>query len=396
MKIIELSKSGSLKIQRKEYMLFEADLELMPKSVGFGEWCHFKNSKTSEIFLGYINPYSKENKPKVHIVCPIVDLTLSTESLIKDKIKKAFDYRKLLGLKSGRYFFGEGDELFGLIVDVYDEIVLIQISTAGIDLHRNLILNYYKELFASHQVYILSNEKNREGESLPIYKDEIETSKAIKISDNNISYHLSWSVFQKNGFYFDHRDNRLKMLKIVNEFKIDKSKKCLDLFCYLGAWGFHLLKDGFKSVDFVDQANLKAQIGETQILNKLSNSGEFYQENSFNFLDKKIVDDTKYKVICSDPPAFTKTSSKVKEALEGYSRLHQKLMRVLDNDSLLFIGSCTHYVTLEDLDSTVKQAAQKYNRKIKLLEIGIQSKDHPIVGLSSKGNYIKFLAYYVH
>jgi 23S rRNA (cytosine1962-C5)-methyltransferase len=115
----------------------------------------------------------------------------------------------------------------------------------------------------------------------------------------------------------------------------------------------------------------------------------------FKYLDQALVENKKFDVIVSDPPAFTKSEKNKVTALQGYEKLHMKSMKLLNDQGIMVVASCTHYASFEELDKTVQDAAFRNGQKIQLLDLGGQGFDHPMTGLKDKSFYIKYLVYYV-
>jgi 23S rRNA (cytosine1962-C5)-methyltransferase len=175
-----------------------------------------------------------------------------------------------------------------------------------------------------------------------------------------------------------------------------KKENGLDLFSYVGSWGLHLLAAGVTFVEFVDQGQMRSAIEDNLELNKFSNRGNFIRSDVFKFLDQALVQNKKYDIIVSDPPAFTKSEKNKMAALQGYEKLHMKAMKLLNNEAVMVVASCTHYVNYEELDKTVQDAAFRNGQSIQLLDLGGQGFDHPMTGLRDKSFYIKYLVYYVN
>lgn len=402
MKSLILHNKSSTKVVRGERELTFSDLTEEPRGTIPGEWILLLDLNSKRNYLAYINSFS-ENYFKIKIICEDFEKQFNANSneetvailLIENFLKEAFLKRKVFkGYETGsRLVYGSADFLPGLIVDMHEKIILIQINTAGIDRFRNLIHGIIQDSYKSHKVLFLDNVEYRKSEMLPTYESE-KLNEDLTILENSIRYKIDKSVVQKNGYYYDHRENRNKLRALLKRSSLTLQSG-LDLFCYVGSWGLHLLDSGVPKVDFVDQANMEKVVEENVKLNGYNNKGSFFRSDVFKFLDQAILQNKKYDVIISDPPAFTKSEKNKIQALQGYEKLHTKAMKLLNDKSLFVAASCTHPVGIEELDRTVQEAAFKNNLKVQLLDLGTQGFDHPSSGFKDNGFYIKYLVYYV-
>lgn len=397
MKVIELKDAGLSKIKKFEFELREEDLVDLPRGVTPGEWIIVENKKNQKSFLAYVNLHS-ECTHKVKILFAIEDHSAfkaqGVEVVVLERLlTKANDKRKSFKeLEHGyRMVHGAQDNLPGLIIDVFLNTVLIQINTAGIDRFREFIQSFCKNLFEGKKVVLLDDEGYRKNEYLPVFSSS-EMPEYIDVRENDFRYQISNTVFQKIGFYYDHRFNRKKMEDSIKSMS-RKYTNGLDLFSYVGSWGMHALRAGVDHVDFVDQGNMGEAITKNLSMNNLDQRGLFFRSDVFKFLDQKINENTKYDIVISDPPAFTKSEKNKPNAISGYEKLHQKCLKVLNADGLFVVASCTHYVSLDELDKTVQTAVVREGVKLQMLDIGIQTPDHPISSFLDKGNYIKYILY---
>ncbi len=297
---------------------------------------------------------------------------------------------KLKGYAEGsRLFYGNSDGVPGLIIDKFVNASIIQINSAGVDRFRDLIRQHVEEL-TQEKAYFLDNEKYREKEFLPRF--EKEQHPALDVLENGLKYHLRSEIVQKVGFYYDHRENRLQMRSLIERFKL-VPKQGLDLFCYAGAWGMNALASGVETVDFVDQGDFEVEMNESLKLNAFSGKGKFYRSDVFRFMDDALAKNQKYDLVMCDPPAFAKSSLQKVQALEGYTKLHRKVMRLAAPGALAVFSSCTHYVTHEEFQKNIVDAALKMGRKIQLVHVGMQGLDHPVNSLMDRANYIKSYFY---
>ena len=401
MKNISIVPKASLKVVRGECELSEKDVEEIPKGLSPGEWVCLIDKTATKKYVAHINPYS-ESFFKIKIVKNVsIDWkALKNESetavdFIRERIVEAAHKRKsFLNYNDGcRLIYGSSDHLTGLIVDVYQKYIFIQINVAGIDRFRKDVGIIIQEIFPHHVIRFFDNPQYRKQEVLPVYETEV-IAEDLRVKENNIDYVVSKKTLQKIGYYYDHRENRQKLLTTLLKLNVNKDKG-LDLFSYVGSWGLHLLKGGVAHVDFVDQGDMALDIEANLKINHFNGSGLFYRSDVFKYLDEAYAQKKFYDVIVSDPPAFTKSEKNKNTALGGYEKLHQKAMRLIGDRGIFVAASCTHYVTHEELDKTVQVSAMKNNQTVQLLDIGMQGFDHPVKGFTDKGFYIKYLLYLV-
>ena len=392
MKEFILSKSGAQKIRNLSSFLSVLDIEDSVNSTTPGQWVYFNNTKTKQKYLGFVNKLCQDKGRAISICSEVNSSIESIEKFIYLKIQNAYEYRSKLYKESSRLFFGKSDDLPGLIVDEYENIVLIQINSSGIDFYRDEIKKIYKDL-TNKEAVLLDNKSYRSVEGLPDYEADL-LPDMIEIIENDLKYTLNSKSLQKVGYYYDHRVNRDKLYNWIKEQDM-KSSKGVDLFSYIGSWGMHLLKAGVKAVDFVDQGDFSEDININSKLNNFDGKIEFHRSDVFKFLDKCILENKTYNYICCDPPAFTKSKKNKSNALVGYEKLHSKVFKIASRGSFIAFGSCTKYIDILEFQKTITLSAQKESRKISLIDVGSQAPDHRNSGLMDMSNYIKFLLYYV-
>ena len=394
MKIVELSKDGAQKLLKGSKELYPRDLSESVKSCIPGEWIYLKNSKKNIHYLSFVNPLTI-NTPIAHILCEgqydqKTDIEILLE-LMNISIKKREFYK---GYENcSRLVYGNSDNIPGLIVDSYLNCIVIQINTAGVDRFREEVRGFFRDKFSSKKIYLLDNEKYRERESLPIYEKEV-IEENLKILENDLNLIVEKGSVQKVGYYYDHRENRDRAVKLLSKLN-KKFEKGLDLFSYVGSWGLHFLKSNVSEVTFVDQGSMENSINENLRLNDFGERGHFIRKNVFEYIKEAKNNGETFDIICSDPPAFCKSKKDERKAYDGYLKLHKNLFDILNPESILIACSCTQYVSWESFQKNIEEAALQKNRKIQLLDIGVQGFDHPTTNLNNKNTYLKYLAYKV-
>lgn len=374
----------------------------MPKGLRPGEWVIIEDQQAKKNYIAYINPYA-ESFYKIKIlkedVQKKVNIKTDEETLAKEIIvehlQTAFRKREFfLDYNHGaRLVYGMNDALPGIIVDKYQKYIFAQINTAGMDRFRDLIKAEIVKRYPDQKVLFFDNPEYRKAEVLPIHEPE-KISEDLDVLENGLKYKITQQVMQKIGYYYDHRENRSKLANLLKRTSFAK-KTGLDLFSYVGSWGLHMLSAGVEHVEFVDQGNMEEVTINHLKMNGFEGRGKFTRSDVFKFIDSSIATEKKYDVIVSDPPAFTKSEKNKITALQGYEKLHLKTMKLLNDEAVMVVASCTHHVNYEELDKTVQDAAIKNSQKVHLLDLGAQGFDHPFSGFNDKSFYIKYLVYFV-
>lgn len=391
MRQIILSKSGAQKVRHEIHELYQKDFAGKLSGHYPGEWIIVVDSKKDHLHLGHI--YSLfEDKVFVYLHEKLhKKLVINIDTYLVDRLNKALDYREQFSgyFPHARLVYGAMDRLPGLTIDGYNNINVVELNSCTYDSYMELIANTLNERTSRESVFHIKKERRIEA-GIPV-AEVVNTDIKLDILEGDLKLVVLESVFQKNGYYYDHRENRLRARRMIRNLQ-KPPRTALDLFCYVGSWGLSFLKEGCEQVTFVDQGNLAENIKENLELNSFSGRGDFYQEDVFKFLERT---NEQFDLVCSDPPAFAKNKKSKKRAIEGYTKLHIKALKSVAPGGLFIAASCTKYVSLYEFQKTVSEAASKINRKIRMLDVGLQGYDHPMVDFDSNSNYIKYLMYYV-
>ena len=338
-----------------------------------------------ELFLGigYINPQS---------LISIRLLTREKEEInrgfFQRRINDAFNLRKrLLGERDAfRLIYSEGDYLPGLIVDKYANSLVLQFLTAGMEEFKSIIIGVLDDILKP-EIMVLRNESRvRTLEGLPLYKDVIKGGLQTLpvIHENGLLFEIDPYEGQKTGFFLDQQENRTSLKKYV------RGGKGLDLFCYLGAWSMHLASAGAEviGVDASERAVTQAQkIAE---MNGLTERTCFLKDDVFSFLEKELAStEKKYDFIVLDPPAFVKSSGKIKEAVKAYRELNEMSMRLIKPGGLLATSSCSYHLSKEMFIDMLNAAGKIAQRSLRLIEMRSQGPDHPALLSMPETEYLK-------
>jgi 23S rRNA (cytosine1962-C5)-methyltransferase len=311
----------------------------------------------------------------------------------KQKLQKALDLRKILGLINNpevtvfRLINAEGDGFPGLIVDYYNGVLVMQAHSIGMFRNLDVLSEILTELF-NNQIKAVYN---KSGSTLP-YKADInknnyyifDRDKSFDVTENGLAFSVNWEEGQKTGFYIDQRENRA----LLKRFSMDKN--VLNLFGYTGGFSIYALSGGCKSVDTVDSSRKAIELANKNVEANFGtvdrHRGIVY--DAFKYLDETNMD---YDVMVLDPPAFAKHHNVLQNALQGYKKLNRKAIQQINEGGILFTFSCSQVVSKENFKKMVFTAAAGAGREVRILYQMDQPADHPVNVYHPEGEYLKGL-----
>ncbi len=293
-----------------------------------------------------------------------------------------------------RLVHGEGDNLPGLIVDIYGKTAVMQAHSVGIHADRSVIA---EALLSVLSVVNIENLFYKSKGTLP-YKAGIEAEDLYLAGgkdvnevgiENGFTFHIDWLKGQKTGFFIDQRDNRT----LLEHYSSGRS--VLNMFCYTGAFSVYALRGGAHRVDSLDSSSKAVSIAGQNIL---ANFGEEQRHTShvgdaFKFLQE--ADAGTYDLIVVDPPAFAKHRGAINNALQGYKKLNQLAIEKIAPGGILFSFSCSQVIQKEQFRLALFSAAAITGRKVRVLHQLSQPADHPINIYHPEGEYLKGLVLHV-
>ena len=323
---------------------------------------------------------------------------LIDEAFLKKRVENAWQYRKdTVDISSCRLIFGEADFLPGLVVDKYEDVLVVESLALGMDRMKETIVTLLKEALAAdgiqiRGVYERSDAKVGLKEGLPRVKDFIgepfDTN--VEIVENGVHYMVDVVDGQKTGFFLDQKYNRLAMQRIC------KGKTVLDCFTHMGTFALNAGFAGAKEVTGLDISEYAVEQATANAkLNHLENTVTFRCANVLDELPRLANEGVKYDVVILDPPAFTKSREATKNAIKGYREINMKGMKLVKNGGYLATCSCSHFMTQELLAKTIKEAAKATHKRLRQVEFRTQSPDHPILWAADESYYLKFYIFQV-
>ena len=343
---------------------------------------------------GYIN---QNSKIRIRMMTREPD-QLIDEDFLRRRVENAWQYRKdTVDTSSCRLIFGEADFLPGLVVDKYEDVLVVESLALGIDRMKETIVGLLKETLAKdgimiRGVYERSDAKVRLKEGLPRVKGFIGEPFAtnVEIVENGVHYMVDLVDGQKTGFFLDQKYNRLAMQRIC------QGKTVLDCFTHMGTFALNAGIAGAKEVTGLDISEFAIeQARANAVLNHLEDRVKFRCANVLDELPRLANEGAKYDVVILDPPAFTKSREATKNAIKGYREINMKGMKLVKNGGYLATCSCSHFMTQELLAKTIKEAAKATHKRLRQVEFRTQSPDHPILWAAEESYYLKFYVFQV-
>lgn len=283
-----------------------------------------------------------------------------------------------------RLVHGEGDGLPGLVLDRYDDIIVGQAGTAGMEAMKADVVAAVRRVVAPRLFVWKNDSAARELEGLPAYveADGGEVPASVLVEENGISFRAPLAAGQKTGWFFDQAANRRALLKYVPGARV------LDVFSYVGAWGLAASKAGASEVTCVDaSATALTAIGQTAAAHGLDVRS--MKGDAFDALAELQRSGARYDVVILDPPAFIKRRKQIPRGEAAYRRLNQLGLQLLAPDGILVSCSCSYHLAADNLLALLQKAARHSGRFLQLLESGGQSPDHPVHPAIPETRYLK-------
>ncbi len=328
-------------------------------------------------------------------------LTFDREAIDREfyrrRLETAYRVRVCIGVadrpdnNTYRLVHGEGDNLSGLVIDIYGGTAVMQAHSVGMHRDRKMIAEALKEVMGDK----IENIFYKSETTLP-YKAELGQENGFLIGggaddiavENGLKFHVDWLKGQKTGFFVDQRDNR-SLLE-----RYSKGRNVLNMFCYTGGFSFYAMRGGAKTVHSVDSSQKAIDLTNANVRLNFPDDPrhEAFTEDAFKYLDRM---GDNYDLIILDPPAFAKHKDALRNALKGYTRINNKAFEKIQRGGILFTFSCSQVVTKDHFRAAVFTAAAQAGRKVRILHQLHQPADHPINIYHPEGEYLKGLVLYV-
>lgn len=390
-KTVRLKKGKEESLRRFHPWVFSGAIASLSEPIEEGEIVRVCNNSGDFIAIGYFQLGSIAVR-----ILSFEDIEIDKE-FWRRKLSIALKMRNSIGIadtannNTYRLVHGEGDNLPGLIVDIYDKTAVMQAHSIGMHLQKDTIAKALVEVMDKQidSVYYKSETTLpfKVGDGLENGFIYGQCSDNIAL-ENGLRFYVDWLKGQKTGFFIDQRENR----SLLESYS--KGKRVLNMFCYTGGFSVYAMRGGAEIVHSVDSSAKAIELTEKNIhLNFPEDKRHTgFCEDAFKYLEK--VND-KYNLIILDPPAFAKHRMALHNALKGYTRLNAKAMEKIDKGGILFTFSCSQAVSKEHFRNAVFTAATLAKRNVRILHQLHQPADHPINIYHPEGEYLKGLVLYV-
>ncbi|MGK0674694.1 MAG: class I SAM-dependent rRNA methyltransferase [Halothiobacillaceae bacterium] len=332
--------------------------------------------------LAYVNPHSL-------IVARMFDRGEHRldRSLIVHRLNIALGLReRLFPTPHYRLVHGEADGLPGLVVDRYGDVLVAQITTAGMDAVREALVEALVKVLKPSGILLRNDTASRELEGLEKGVELVfgEVPEEVELIENGATFRMRPWDGQKTGWFYDQADNRARLPRYV------KGARVLDLFSYMGGWGIQALRHGASEAVCVDTSALALEQSRVNAdLNGVGQGLRTIEGDVFEVLRRLREERERFDVVVCDPPAFIKRRKDVEAGLAAYRRVNQMAMQVLSRDGILIACSCSYHLQRDKLLELMWAAARHVDRSMQILECGRQGGDHPVHPAIPETDYLK-------
>jgi 23S rRNA (cytosine1962-C5)-methyltransferase len=375
--------------------IYHTEILRLTAPIADGELVQVKDHRQRLIGTGFFNSKSKIN---VRVLAP--ERVEVNEMFFEERIRAALAVRQkhLPGASSFRVVNAESDFLSGLIVDKYEDVLVVQISSLGMDQRKAQIVAALQKIFSPRAILERSDMATRKFEGLGEAEGVLTGafSGPISVNLNGLKFETDLIGGHKTGMYLDQQLN----YETVAHFA--KYAQVLDCFSFLGGFGLHAARAGAAHVHFLDQsADAIAAATRNATVNGLAEKCSFEAVNVFDWLKantavkphERVI--PRFDLIILDPPSFTRNRASVPDALRGYKEIHLRALKLLKPGGTLATFCCSHHVDIATFQDVILSAAYDTRHVLRRVATYSQSPDHPIIPMIPETEYLKGFAFEV-
>ena len=358
-----------------------------------GELAQVRDHRTRLLGAGF---YNSKSKISVRILAP--DRIRPNEAFFEERIRAALAVRQrhLPNATSFRVVNAESDFLSGLIVDKYEDVLVVQISALGMDMRKEHIVAALQKIFSPRAIMERSDVASRKFEGLEPANGILagECDGKIVVNLNGIKFETDLIGGHKTGMYLDQQANYQAVSAL------GKGGQVLDCFSCLGGFGLHAVRAGAAHVHMLDQSEDAIEASKRNAAaNGLAEQCSYDTINVFDWLKnntavkphERVI--PRFDLIILDPPSFTRNRASVPDALRGYKEIHLRALKLLKPGGTLATFCCSHHVSTELFQDTLLSAAFDTRHVLRRVATYAQSPDHPIIPMIPETEYLKGFAF---
>lgn len=393
-----LARQRRKRLEQGHPWVFQSEVNYIDGEIEPGDIVDITNHKGVFLARGYANPKSQ-------IIARVLSYKPNeaiNQEFFTSRVRQAWEYRQrfLKDPTSCRVIYGEADFLPGLIVDKYEDVLVVQILSLGMEVRKELILNALLDVFQPQGVYLRNDVHVRTLEGL---SQETGTwfgkvPRLVEIRENGLRILVDVYEGQKTGYFFDQRENRASLEPLIQSTVHDKGgASVLDCFSHTGSFAVHALHYGARQVTAVDISESAIEMAKQNIeLNGGLDRAEFQTANVFDFLQAAQQAKLQYDVVILDPPAFAKSRRTVDSARRGYKEINLRGLKLVRDGGFLVTASCSYHMLPDMFQELILDAAFDSHKILRLVQFSGAGKDHPEIAGVTEGHYLKFAVYEVH
>lgn len=420
---VYLVRNRKKRLEENHPWIYQSEVERIEGEYSPGDIVEVLNHQGHFMAEGFINPKSQMI---VRVLTFNAEEEISKELFVK-RMLNAWTYRQrfLPHIRSCRAIYGEADFLPGLVVDKYEDVLVVQILALGMEVRKDWILDALLEVFKPKAIFLRNDVYVRELEGLEqetgFWYGSSETQ--IEIEENGVKYVVDIEGGQKTGFFFDQRENRASIAPLMQgwgkvhgielkeadgELKPFNQRgkevknpfwdgaEVLDCFTHTGSFGLNACKYGAKKVTMLDISEHAIETAkQNALLNGFLHRVDFVTANAFDYLREAVKEGKIWDVVIIDPPAFTKSRGNIEGACRGYKDVNLNGLKLVREGGYLVTASCSYHVRPDVFQATVQEAARDAKKVLRQVHWSGAGIDHPQVLGVDEGDYLKFGIYEV-
>lgn len=392
---ITISPEGETWLDKGQMWMYKNNIASLDDSIENGSLIDIITTQGRYLGTGFL---SKESHITVRILSKNKEDIIDRD-FFKKRIQFAYDFRKTLesdNITNCRLVFGEADGLPGLTADRYNDIIVTQISSYGLEMIKDMIYEILLEVLREDDQEISGiyerndiNIRSKEGLSMEKgpYKNMSVPTKTV-ISENGLKLNVDVENGQKTGYFLDQKSNRVLLRHMAHE------KRVLDCFSHTGGFALNAAYGHAKEVVAVDVSQTALDQGLANVkLNGLESCMSFVQDDVFDYLDH--CEPGRFDIIVLDPPAFTKSRRTIDHAYQGYKKINKKAMELLTQGGYLITCSCSRFMEIDNFEKMLRESAKEAGVTLKQVSVTQQNHDHPILWTMEETSYLKFYIFQI-